>query len=103
MTKYYVKWQMDMTKIPANREEMFKGVIPMGEMVNADLKAGRMKDWGWVAGGDSGYAIYEAANETELAALMLKYVPFIHFEPQPVLTNDQTNELFKKAAAAMKK
>jgi len=101
--KFYIKWQMEPTKVPAGAEERVKGWLSMLEMVKADVKAGITKDWGCVAGGDSGYSIVEAANETELFTRLLNWMPYVHFEVEPVLTVDQTIESIKKAAAAAKK
>lgn len=72
-------------------------------MVKADL-SGRVKtDWGMAAGGNFGYSIYEAANESEVFTNLAKYVPYIHFKVLPVLTVDQTIESMKKAIAVAKR
>ena len=51
MPKYYVKWQLETTKIPADYQEMVKSRLARGEMIKADIKAGIIKDWGCAAGG----------------------------------------------------
>jgi hypothetical protein len=101
--KFYVKWQMDPTKTPANPEEMVKGWLLMAEMVKADMKAGKIKDFGVAAGAAGGYAIREEASETDLFTALLKWLPSVQFEVTPVLTVDQAVESIKKAAAAAKK
>jgi len=101
--KFYVKWLMDPTKIPANPEEMVKGWLLMAEMVKADMKAGEIKDFGVAAGGSGGYAIREEASEADLFTALLKWMPSVQFEVTPVLTMNQTVESIKKAAAAAKK
>ena len=103
MPKFYVKWQLDPAKTPADPEERAKGWLSMLEMVKADMKAGVTKDWGCAAGGACGYAINEAPSETELFTRLLKWMPYVQFEVTPVLTVDQTIESIKKAVAAMKK
>lgn len=103
MPKFYIKWQLDPNKVPANAEDMVKGWLSLLEMVKADMKTGEVKDWGSAAGGDWGYAVREAPSETELFTRLLKWIPYVHFEVTPVLTVDQTMESIKKAAAAAKK
>src|SRR4030065_1518864 len=103
MPKFYIKWRMEPTNVPVEPEARIKGWLSMLEMVKADMKAGVTKDWGCVAGGDCGYSISEAASETELFTRLLNWMPYVHFEVEPVLTGDHTIELIKKAAAAEKK
>jgi len=103
MPKFYVKWQMDTTKIPVNPEERVKGWLAMLEMTKADIKAGKLKDWGMGAGGGGGYGIMEEANEAELYTALMKWIPYVQFEVCPVLTVDQAIESIKKAVAAAKK
>lgn len=103
MPKFYVKWQLDPTKVPVGAEERVKLHLSMLEMVKADLSVRVKNDWGMAAGGDFGYSIYEAANEAEVFTNLLKYMPYVHFEVVPVLTIDQTIESIKKAVAAAKR
>ena len=103
MPKFYVKWHMDPTKTPADPEEMVKGWLLMAEMVKADMKAGKVKDFGVAAGGADGYAIREEASEADLFTALLKWMPSVQFEVTPVLAVDQVVESIKKAAAAAKK
>jgi hypothetical protein len=101
--KFYIKWQMEPTQMPAKAEERVKSWLSMLEMVKADVKSGVTKDWGCAAGGECGYSIGEAASEAELFTRLLKWMPYVHFEVIPVLTVDQTIQSIKKAAAAAKK
>jgi hypothetical protein len=103
MSKYFVKWRMDPTKTPVNREEMVKGWLAMAEMVKADIAAGKIGDFGIAAGGSWGYAVREEASEAELFAALLKWEPSIEFEVTPVLTVEQAVESIKKVAAAAMK
>ncbi|MEM1582174.1 MAG: DUF3303 family protein [Candidatus Bathyarchaeia archaeon] len=100
MTKFYVKWWLEPTKVPVDAEQRVKGWLSMLEMIKADMNAGVTKDWGIATGGDFGYTISEAANEAELFTRLLKYIPYAHFEVVSVLTVDQTIEAIKKVAAA---
>lgn len=103
MPKFYIKWQRDTTKVPAEAEQRVKSELAMLEMAKADMKAGVLKDWGCAAGGYRGYGICEAASETEVFTLLLKWMPNYQFEVVPVLTVDQTIESIKKAITAEKK
>lgn len=103
MPKFYVKWWLDPTKVPADAEQRVKAHLSLLEMVKADLKAGIKRDWYMAAGGDCGYSLYEAANEAEVFANLLKYMPYVGFEVVPVLTVDQTIEAIHKAVAAAKR
>jgi len=101
--KFYVKWQLEPSKESADPKERGKAWLSMLEMVREDKKAGGVKDWGVAAGGEWGYSINEAENETELFTRLLKWRPYVHFEVTPVLTVDQTIQAVKKAAASQKK
>jgi len=101
--KFYIKWRMEPTNVPVDAEARVKGWLSMLEMVKAEMKAGETKDWGCAAGGDCGYSISEAASETELFTRLLKWMPYVHFEVEPVLTVEQTIESINKAVAAAKK
>jgi uncharacterized protein (DUF885 family) len=107
MSRFYVKWWAERSPTSTKPDEMFKLGLMHLQMVRADLKARALNDWGCVPDGASGYTIMEAKSVTELADVLLKYAPFIHFEVTPVLTVDQFYELaceaVKKATAAAKK
>ncbi|MEM2106998.1 MAG: DUF3303 family protein [Candidatus Bathyarchaeia archaeon] len=103
LARFYVKWRLEPARVPLDTEERIKGWLSMLEMVKADINAGATKDWGIAAGGDFGYAIIEAANETEVFTSLLKYIPYVQFEVVPILTVNQTIESIGKAVAAMKK
>jgi hypothetical protein len=103
MPKFYMKWRPELTLFPSKPEEIFKIGCSLCAMVKADLKAGKLKDWGVDPSGWSGYAVSEGLSETELSVVLQKYVTYIHFEITPVLTVDQYVESVTKAAAAAQK
>jgi hypothetical protein len=70
------------------------------EPVKADLSAGKLIDWGQFANRREGYAISEL-SESDLFAMMQKWVPVIAFEVLPVLSVEQTMEAIKQVAAAV--
>lgn len=96
MTKFYVKWWLEPTKVPVDAEQRAKVWLSTLDVLKASLNAGVTKDWGMAAGGDFGYIISEAANEAELFARLLMWMPYAHFEVVPMLTVDQAIEAIKK-------
>lgn len=102
MSRYYVRWQMNPQFISANPEEVAKLWLSLQKMVKEDIQAGKIKDWGAVAGELSGYTIWEASSEVELHADVLRYVPYASFESNPVLTLNQLAELTQKMLATAK-
>jgi hypothetical protein len=100
MTKFFIKWWTDSSKVPATPEETTKLRSKMLEMVKAELSAGRWTEWGHFSNGIEGYAISEL-SEVDLYATMLKWRPVWAFKVSPVLNVDQSIEAVKKAVAAM--
>jgi hypothetical protein len=103
MTKYYAKWTMNPLEIPKSPEERMKMWQLSLEMVKAQMKAGIIKDWGITSDMSEGYSIGEFANETDVAAQAIKWIPALNVVAKPVLTVDQCSEMFKKIATSMKK
>jgi len=63
LAKYYLKWWLELTKVPVEAEERVKGWLSMLEMVKADIKSGATKGWGISAGGEFAYVAKEAAKQ----------------------------------------
>lgn len=100
MTKFFVKWWVNVELLPKTPQEVGKLQLPMLEMVKADVSDRRTIDWGQFGSGACGYWITEM-SEQEIFGKMLKYLPVIGFELSPVLSVDQTIDEVKKAAAEM--
>jgi hypothetical protein len=98
MSRFYVKWNLTPSATPADPEQRVKLWMSMLEMVKADMKAGKLKDWGMCNNGDNGYAIYEETNDADLFANLLRWMPYVTFDAKPVLTVDETIAAIKKAA-----
>ena len=98
-----MKWRGEPIARPSKPEDMFKLACSLCGMVKADLKAGKLKDWGCDPTGHSGYAVSEGLSETELCVVLAKYSQYINFEIAPILTVDQFVESVTKAAAAAQK
>ena len=104
MPKFYVKWWLspEMTATIHTLEERVKLWLSMLEMIEADIRAGVLKDWGACADLSGGYGIVEVASEADLYTFLLKWIPYVNFDARPVITARQTIESLKKAAAAAK-
>ena len=102
MAKFYVKWSLNPLATPTDREEMVKAWLQGLELVKADMKTGKIIDFGACPDGTGGYAIREEETAEALYAALLKWVPLVSFDAKPVMTVDQTIESIKKAVAAAK-
>ncbi len=101
MSKYYVKWTMNPLEIPKNPEERIKAWQLATKMVKDGLKSGFVKDWGMTSDLSEGYALLEAANDTDAAAYLAVWLPILNLVAKPVLTVDQTEEMLQKLMASM--
>jgi len=100
--KFFIYWEVASTFVPGTPEERAKLWLTLSEMVKADLEAGIIKDWGIRVGELSGYGICEMSEE-DLNNLLMKWLPYIKFEVNPVITIDQQIEGLKKYSEMMKK
>ena len=98
--KFFIRWHVDNSKMPATPEETGKLFISMLETVEAGLHTGKLKDWGQLGNGQDGYAITELSEEA-LFVCMVQWMPFITFEVFPVVSADQSMEALDKAVAAL--
>ncbi|MGA3200022.1 MAG: hypothetical protein ABSD89_11540 [Halobacteriota archaeon] len=100
MTRFFIKWSSDYSRLPPNPLETAKFRLKMVEMVKAELSAGRFTDWGSFSNAKDGYAIIEGSEE-DVQAIMLKWVPNLSYDVFPLLNADQYFETVKRAIAAM--
>ena len=94
MAKFLILWENDMTKMPTDLKELVTLRSKMLSMIKDDLKSGRMKDWGKFAGENTGYAIAEGTEE-EIEKATARYVPYVKFKVQAILSASQIEEVFK--------
>jgi len=102
MTRFYMRWQLNPMLIPTDPEEMGKLWISMLEMVRADLKSGKLTDWGMCSDSSGGYAFAET-DENSLNISIMKWMPYVIFDIKPILTADQCIANIQQAAAEAKK
>jgi hypothetical protein len=94
MAKFLILWENDMTKMPTDLKELVTLRSKMMSMVKEELKSGGMKDWGKFAGEHSGYAIAEGSEE-EIEKALARYVPYVKFKVQTIVSASQVEEVFK--------
>jgi hypothetical protein len=102
MTKFHIEWQKNPSLTPTDPAKMIQLNLSLLEMVKAELKAGRLTDWGHYCNGSSGYCIVEG-TETDMVPTLLKYSPYILFDVKPVISVDQSIEANKLAAQSKTK
>jgi hypothetical protein len=101
MTKYLVKWQKNESLMPEDPAMMMKLQLSLLEGVKANLKSGKMIDWGSYCDASGGYFIAEG-NESDLFNGILKWYPYISFDAKPVLSVDQVIGAISKAMSESK-
>jgi hypothetical protein len=94
MGKYLMIWTIDWSKIPVDPKERKVGFDMLMAMVKEDMKKSGMKDWGAFIAGYKGYSIIEG-TEVEVLKMQQQYTPFVNFEPHPVATVAQVDEMIK--------
>ncbi|RXE56638.1 hypothetical protein ABH15_00145 [Methanoculleus taiwanensis] len=97
MARFYMRWHLNPLAAPTDQEELAKLWMRMLEMVKADLKEGRLTDWGSCSDASAGYAFAET-DEKSLYAAVLKWIPYVVFDIKPVLTVDECIECIQRAA-----
>ena len=102
MPRFLVLWKMVNARVPDTPEDGLKLSMQLTQMVQEDLKAGKLKDFGMFAEGGGGYAIFEG-NEVDLAFETGKYTPYIELEARILISADQQMELLRKQAESAPK
>lgn len=93
MTKFLILWKDDMDRIPEDTGEQLALYARLVDFVKEDFKSG-MLDWGEFVGGHAGYAIAEG-TEQEIAMGLTKYMPYLKFKANPVISIEQVEEILK--------
>jgi|SRR5665647_2574585 hypothetical protein len=94
MPKFHVEWKFNLSAMPEDPAKMVKIRSELLEMVKADVKLGKMVDWGSYCNGYNGYMIFEG-NQDELMPELLKYTPHILFDVKPIINVDQAIDAVK--------
>jgi len=101
MTKFFVKWWTDSSRLPASPQEAMELRLNLIGMVKADLSSGKMTEWGTFSNGKDGYVIIDG-TEQDVLSTMLKYAPSVWYEVYPVLSADDIITAMMKALEAMR-
>ena len=97
MSKYFVSWEIDTSKVPISREERAAAWGPMIQMVKQGIEEGRILEWGAFVGEMKGYSIAQG-TEVEMGLFNQQWVPFVNFTVHPVATVNQLEEVIAKLA-----
>ncbi|MFC2070731.1 hypothetical protein ACFLTB_06140 [Chloroflexota bacterium] len=94
MTKYFVTWETDTSKLPSDSQERGALFIQMLEATKQTLKEGRVNDWGQFIGGGKGYGIADG-DGIEVYKTLQQFAPYITLNVQEVLSVDEVIEAIK--------
>lgn len=100
MTKFHVEWKQS-SKIPEDPVKLGKLYLSHMELVKADLKSGKLTDFGQYSNGSSGYILIEG-NENDVFTTLMKYLPYVEFDVKPIVNVDQTIDAINKALSMTK-
>ena len=71
------------------------------ELVKADLKSGKLTDFGQYSNGSSGYVLMEG-SEVDVFTTLMKWLPYVEFDVKPKFSVNQTIEAINIALAQSK-
>jgi len=94
MPKYFMTWEVDPTKVPADLKERSALWGGMMAMIKQQMKEGTTTEWGSFVGEGKGYSVGEQ-SEKELFKTLQQYYPYVTFEVHRVMTVDEMIEAIK--------
>jgi hypothetical protein len=100
MTKFHIEWKQS-SKIPEDPVKLAKLYLSHMELVKADLKSGKLTDFGQYSNGSSGYALVEG-TEIDVFTTLMKWLPYVEFDVKPIVNVDKTIEAINKLLAQSK-
>ena len=92
MAKCHLYWKLNLATIPADPKERGSAWSLFMAMIQKDMENGLLKDWGAFTSEGAGYCIVDGTN-VEIMKMTEQYVPYVTFEPKPVATAEEVNEL----------
>jgi hypothetical protein len=96
--KYFMTWEIDMSKVPVDPKERGAAWLVMVSMVKQDMKEGKTTDWGSFVGESNGYAV-SALSDVELNKNLQRFYPYVTFKVHQVNSIDQVADLAKSLTA----
>lgn len=100
MTKFHVEWKQS-SKIPEDPVKLAKLYLSHMELVKADLKSGKLTDFGQYSNGSSGYILMEG-TENDVFTTLMKWLPYVEFDVKPIVNVDQTIDAINRALSMAK-
>ena len=94
MPKYFMTWEVNMDKAPADPKERGALWLGMTEMIKQQMKEGTTLDWGCFVGETRGYSI-GGQDYIALSNNLQQYFPYITFEVHQVMSIDDVAEVSK--------
>jgi len=94
MAKFLMLWEVDPTKVPADRKERAALWGPMIQMIKQRMEAGTTRDWGCFAGGLRGFSVHEG-DEMTVSNAAQSYLPYVTFSVHPIISIEQMEELIE--------
>ena len=94
MAKFLMLWRLNPSLVPADPKDRGGGWELLMGLIKADMGKGVIKDWGAFTSEGAGYSIMEGSN-VEVMKATEQYVPYVFFDPHPVSTVDDVNQLIK--------
>jgi hypothetical protein len=94
MARYLVLSELETSRTPEDPKAKKAQWLAWQENIMKALKDGSFKDWGYVAGENQAYAIFEG-SAVDLHTLTCSWVPFVRFKVSELLTIHELNKATK--------
>jgi len=94
MDNYLALWEVDRTRIPADRKERGSGWAELMALVRQHLEQGVFTSWGAFLAEESGYLLCKG-TELEVMNALQQYVPFVRFRVHALASEEQVNDMIK--------
>jgi len=94
MARFLMLWEVDPTKVPADRKERAALWGSMIQGVKQETQAGMVKDWGVFAGGLRGFSVHEG-DEMTVSNAVQNFLPYVTFDVHPIISVEQMGEVIE--------
>ena len=101
MSQYILFWEIEESRLPEETEARGALVSGLLDQLKTDQQKGKIKEWGAFLGGGKGFCLVEG-GDTDVAALMHRYRPYVRFESQPYLSLSRVEDMLKSLAESRK-
>lgn len=94
MAKFINLWEVEPSKMPADRNERISIITQQMGMIKKMMAEGKLIDWGIFPGGAAGYGIAEGTASDALK-LTMPFAPYIKSHVHPVVSIDEAEMALK--------